>query len=324
MTDSSAAARVQAPDPAPVPARVGLAVPVLAVLALAWLAAMLWSAYATIRTAPDAVTTVIDAAWALPGVIAAGVLAGAAGAGAALAVLLARRGGTGVAGRLAVATGTGFGTGAVAATLVLLGYGHRGSIVVLAATVALAGTVGGAAVAVPRPEFTAATVAATLSAFVLDLALTVFQSPLLRLFGAGGSARATYLAGGRLALAASLLGGVAGGLVAYLWLRRGRYGRRFPAYLAAGAAPGVVLLLAELVTRLGGGQLYGLAGRLGGADAQLLDLMGTSRLEHALIVLFAGTLTALFVFGRTLPVRPGTGQPAGRRDAQGTQVPSSR
>ena len=107
-------------------------------------------------------------------------------------------------------------------------------------------------------------------------------------------------------------------------MRRGRYGRRFPAYLAAGAAPGVVLLLAELVTRLGGGQLYGLAGRLGGADAQLLDLMGTSRLEHALIVLFAGTLTALFVFGRTLPVRPGTGQPAGRRDAQRTQVPSSR
>ena len=66
---------------------------VLALLALGWLAAMLWSTRAAIHSAAAGVTAITLSAFALPGVISAALVAGAA---VALAVsdLLARRSAT--------------------------------------------------------------------------------------------------------------------------------------------------------------------------------------------------------------------------------------
>src|SRR5436189_5494450 len=96
-------------------------------LSLLWLAGMLWSANANIVGTGNPLGALIQVADALPVVIAASMLAGAA---VALAVLTRFP----LRGRLhwPVAIGSGAAVGAVSAGLILLGYGHRSSIVVLA------------------------------------------------------------------------------------------------------------------------------------------------------------------------------------------------
>jgi len=124
---------------------------VLLVLSLVWLGAMLWSANANITGTGNALGALIQVADALPVVIAASMLAGAA---TALAVLTRLR----LRARLhwPVALGSGAAVGAVAAGLILIGYGHRSSITVLAISVVVAGAVGGALGALKPPELVAA------------------------------------------------------------------------------------------------------------------------------------------------------------------------
>jgi hypothetical protein len=278
---------------------------VLLVLSLVWLGAMLWSANANIAGTGNPLGALIQVADALPVVIAASMLAGAA---AALAVLTRVRLGAGLRARLhwPVAVGSGAAVGAVAAGLILLGYGHRSSIMVLAVSVVVAGAVGGGLGALKPSELVAAGVAGTLAAFFVAFALHVFENQLLHLFGAGSSPASQLAAASRLALTTSLLGGAAAGVVAFFSLRRASGGeRRFPVYLAAGAFPGVLLLLSEAVTLIGGAQIFGLVGGLSDADHAILDYVGHSRLNHALIMLFVGAIVALLCFGRTLrPAAP--------------------
>jgi len=279
---------------------------VLLVLSLVWLGAMLWSANANITGTGNALGALIQVADALPVVIAASMLAGTAAALAVLARVRPR-------GRLhwPVALGSGAAVGAVAAGLILVGYGHRSSIMLLALSVVVAGAVGGGLGAVRPAELIAAGIAGTLAAFFVAFALHVFEDQLLQLFGAASSPASQLAAASRLALTTSLLGGAAAGVTAFFALRRVE--RRFPIYLAAGAFPGVLLLLSEGVTLIGGAQIFGLVGGLSDADHAILEYVGHSRLNHALIMLFVGAIVALLCFGRTLRPAAPAPKPASRK-----------
>ena len=271
---------------------------------LAWLGWMLWSAQASILGAAEPITAIIVAASALPVVIAATMLAGGA---AGLAALAWRPLASGL--RWALTTGAGALVGAVAAGLIVWGYGHRSSIVQLALSVLAAGTLGGALAGIRPGQVVRVGLAGALVASVADSALSLFTVPLMRLFGGGGSPAGWLAAASRLALTASLIGGAVAGLTAFALLYRARCGWRFPAYLGAGAAAGVLLLLTELITRIGGLQIFGIVGRLSPADPTYLDYVAQSRLDYAMIVLFVGAIVALLCLGATMrrpePTRSG-------------------
>src|SRR6185436_16186506 len=78
----------------------------LALAALVWMAAMLWSARATITGRADAEMEVTSTAYALPGAVTAALVTGAAVA-LALITLITRRRELGSTLRFAVATGAG-------------------------------------------------------------------------------------------------------------------------------------------------------------------------------------------------------------------------
>jgi hypothetical protein len=286
---------------------------VLLVLGLVWLAAYLWAAHASITGAGnDPVIEVIDAALALPGVIAATMLAGATASVTALGWLGDRTRWT----RLSAALGAGIVIGALAGGLIVLTYGHRSSIAVLAWAVVIAGMVGGLLGSLRPRAMVAAGLAGTIAAYFLGFALNYKQDRLLKLFGSdSGSTASQAHALMWLTLVESLVGGIAAGIVAYLYLRRNGKDLRFPAYLAAGAAPGLLLLLAEAVTRIGGAQLFGAAGNLSAIDKAAVGYSGDSRVNHGLVVLFVGAIVALIAFGRSLPPknRPPARPPTTRR-----------
>jgi hypothetical protein len=273
----------------------------LLALGLVWLATRLWSAHANIHDAGDGLSRLIVAAYQLPDVIAASTLAGAACGVASVAWRDARRPGGSRRGRWLTGTLAGLVTGLLVGAAVVLGYGSHSPDLVLAASVLAACTLGGAGAAIPATKIVAAGVAATFGAFVVGVALNVFQTHIVDLFGPGTTAASHLAAANRAALAESLLGGATAGLIAFLRLRRRGADRRFLAYLGAGATPGILILLAEVVTRVGGAQLFTLARKISPADSTAVDYFGSSRINHALIVLFTGMIVALFAFGRTLP-----------------------
>src|SRR5436190_19620763 len=202
---------------------------------LLWLAGMLWSANANIVGTGNALGALIQVADALPVVIAAAMVAGAAAAHVLLEWWRPRR----TALRWPAGAAGGTAVGAVAAGLILIGYGNRSSIVVLAVSVLFAGTVGGALGALQPVVLVVGGLAGTLVAFVVAFALAVFQDRLMGLLGAGASPASQLAAASRLALTTSLLGGIGAGVVGFALLRRNEE-RRFLVYLAAGAFPGVL------------------------------------------------------------------------------------
>jgi hypothetical protein len=275
----------------------------LVVLGLVWLGTRLWSARANIADASDGLSRLIVAAYQLPDVIAASTLAGAACSMGAVAWRAAARPGGGPLGRWLTGAVAGAATGVIVGALVILGYGSRTADLVLALSVLVACALGGAGAALPPTAVVAAGIAATLGAFVVGVALNVYQSRIVDLFGPGTTAASHLAAANRAALAESLLGGLVAGVVAFLRLRRQGGDRRFLAYLGAGATPGLLILLAEAVTRVGGAQLFALARGISPADGTAVDYFGSARLNHAMVVLFTAMIVALIGFGRTLPAR---------------------
>ncbi len=292
---------------------------VLFALGLIWLAAYLWAAHASIVGAgEDELIAVFDAALALPGVVAATMLAGATAGVTALGWLRPRLSAPAGWAASVIALVSGLIVGGLAAGMILLGYGHRSSIMVLAWAVLASGAVGGILGSVRPREMTSAGLAATIVAFLLGFVLNYKQDTLLDLFGAGNSVQSRADALNRLTPTESLLAGVLAGIVAFVYLRRTRlqFWPRFWAHLAGGATPGIILLLAEAVTRLGGGQLFGAAGSGSAIDQAAVEYSSGSRLNHGLIVLFTGAFVALIAFG--LSVRPAAAEPA---EPAGTRGP---
>ncbi|MEO3778146.1 hypothetical protein ABGB16_15120 [Micromonospora sp. B11E3] len=305
--------RVTAPGPDDeagnaTPARAPGAI-VLAPLAVGWLAAMLWSTRAAIHSAEAGVTAVSLSAFALPGVISAALVAGGA---VALAVtnLLARRGVDRVTPRFVVAVGAGLLVGLVAALAINLTYFDNSTTNVIAGTAAAAAIIGGAAAGAGNARVAGAVVTAALAALVFVVAFSRARDPLFDLFGAGDTQESMVGAAKWVSRTESLLAGLLAGVTAFGYLRwaRRRAGRRdeaapaprWPGYLLAGAGPGLLLLLAEIVIRVGGRSLLDLAAALSEADAVAQTSLGTSRVDNGIWVLFVGALTALVAFGRTL------------------------
>jgi hypothetical protein len=286
---------------------------VLAPLAVAWLAAMLWSTREAIASAQAGLTAISLSAFALPGVISAALVAGAA---VALAVtnLLARRGVDRVTPRFAAAVGTGLLVGFLTAVAINLTYFDNATTNVIAGTAAAAAIIGGAVAGAGNARVAGATVAATLGALVFVVAFSPARDPLFDLFGAGDTQESLFGAAKWVSRTESLLAGLLAGLLAFgylTWARRrdsAAGAPRWPGYLLAGAGPGLLLLLAEIVIRIGGRSLLDLAAALSEADSVAQTSLGTSRIDNAIWVLFVGALTALIAFGRTLgPAATGDG-----------------
>lgn len=318
MTKESGTIAISAPDqpvepespvtaaPPPVPAPGAIA---FALLALGWLAAMLWSAKAEISSSGISSMAITSAAYALPGVISASLVSGAA-VSVTLANLLTRCGVRRGTPRFLAALAAGLATGLLSALVVTLSYGEGSAIMVLAGTTAAAATVGGIAGGLRNTLVVAAIVAAGLAVFAVGFALSYFQDPVLSLYGSGDTEASQLTAFRWFSRTSSLASGLAAGLLAFGYLRLAdrRVTRRtteaaplrWPAYLIAGAGPGLLLLTAEVLTRTAGAEVLRLAGAISEADRAAQSLLGGSRINHALLVLFLGSLTALIAFGRTL------------------------
>ncbi|MGE5830865.1 MAG: hypothetical protein ACM30G_21250, partial [Micromonosporaceae bacterium] len=279
-------------------------------LALIWLVATMWSAHASIAGHTGAAEVVSTAALVLPAVIAASLVAGSA---TGLAAVLRWVGGRGLPTRLTVGAAAGAVCGVAAAGLILLGYGWNWAVGLLAITVGVAGTIGGTLAAVRPLAAVAAGTAAVLAQFVVGTLLGYFQSRLKPIFGGGDTIESRLAAANWYALVAALACGVVAGVVAFGYLRRRTSGERWPAYLLAGAWPGLLALLAELLTRVGGGPLLNAVGRLDAASRSINAYLDASRIDSVLVVGFAGAIVAMLAYGRTL-------RPAYPEDAAGTDA----
>ncbi|MDG4793156.1 hypothetical protein [Micromonospora sp. WMMD1082] len=298
--------------PAPVPAA-----PALALLATGWLAAMLWSTREAIGSATAGVTAVSLSAFALPGVISAALVAGAA-VGLAAGTAVIRRADR-VTLRFAVALGAGLLVGLLAALAIDLSYAGDITTRTIAGTTAAAAVIGGALAGARNGAAVGAVASSALGTLIFVVVFSVARDPLFQLFGAGDSQQSLVTAASWVSRTESVLAGlIAGGLAfGYLtWARRravrgGTWsGPNWPAYLVAGAGPGLLLLLTEVIIRIGGRSLIDLAAALSEADAVAQTSLGTSRVDNAIWVLFVGALTALVSFGRTLGSPPDDETPA--------------
>jgi hypothetical protein len=278
----------------------------LVLLAGVWLAAMLWVAHAEIAANATAPTlALVAAAQALPALISASLVAGAATGAVAVGAFAP----TGTRARRAVVgLASGAVLGLVSVAVITLGYGRSASILSIAATIGLGAVVGGGAAATLPRSVLVAGVAATLSGFGVGVLLGHFQSPIKSLIGQGSSIESLLAAATRFFYLASAVGGLIAGLVGYAVLRHrqrvvasaGDPPVGWPGYLVAGGLPGIVALVAWIFTMLGGARLLGVVSGLSPADRTARSYLDAAGLNHALIVGFLGAIVATVAFGRTL------------------------
>jgi hypothetical protein len=305
VPEESGPGAVRVTDPVERATSTGL---LLAGIALLWLVAMLWSARVTITGRQEAEMEVTSTAYALPGAISASLVAGAAVALAMLA-LLGRRRSVSATARLAIAAGTGLALGLLAALSVVTINTEGWLYAVVGGTIAAAATIGGAVAGFRVPRIVTAVCWGAVTVFVVNFLLSLFQAPLLDLFGAGDTQQSQASAVGWFATSASALSGATAGLTGYLSLRRAR--RRtesadvpWPFYALAGAGPGLLLVVAEGLARTAGARVLDLAGRISELELAAQGMLNGSRLNNALIVLFVGAVIAIVAVGRTMGPAP--------------------
>ncbi|BBH66262.1 hypothetical protein ACTI_29470 [Actinoplanes sp. OR16] len=275
-----------------------LTVVLLAAAAIAWTAAMLWSARTTITGRVSAEMEVTSTAYALPGAVAADLVAGAAVALLVLTLIGARRT-LGPSARFAVATGAGLLTGLLSAIPVVT-INTAGSLyAIVGGTVAAAATIGGALAGFRIPRVIAAAAFASIGVFVLGFVLNLFQAPVLDLLGAGDTA-STANAAQWFSYGQAALSGLAAGLIAFFLLRRAEGAVKWPFYALAGAGAGLVTVIGEILSRTAGSKVLELAGKVSELDKLAQQILSTARLNSGLIVLFVGAMTAMLAVGRTM------------------------
>jgi hypothetical protein len=300
MTEQEVAAAPKPAATAEQPSSNGL---LLAGVTLVWMGAMLWSARATITGRVDAEMEVTSTAYALPGAISASIVTGSTVALAVLA-LLSRRRELGASARFAIATGSGLAIGLLGA-LVIVTINTEGWIyAVVGGTVAAASTIGGALAGFRIPRVVNAAGWASVAVFVVGFVLNVFQGPLLDALSSD-DAQSQASASQWFTYGQGLLSGLAAGVVSYLVLRRARRrsGERdvpWPLYGLAGAGPGLLLVIAEILTRTAGHRVLDLAGRVSELELVVQQTLSGARLNSALIVLFVGAISATIAVGRTI------------------------
>jgi hypothetical protein len=258
----------------------------------------------------------VNATLSMPLLIASGIVAGAALAVVVVGRLTAR----GTLGRprwrVLAGAGTGLVLGAVAGGAVLLGYGTAAALVSLSIAMAVAVAAGGAIGGIPWPAVVVAGVVGSLVRFALGVLEGLFGGRLREAIAGDGSVAAQLAAVGQIGFAMALIGGAVAGLTASLYLRKS--GLKWPAHVAAGAAPGLLLLIADVATRIGGTPLLRAMSGNDTFDERALRLVADTRLSTALVVLFTGAVAAIIVHGRTLA--PATAAPDQARKGRTTPV----
>jgi hypothetical protein len=292
--------------------RAGLVGPVVAVASILWFGGELWAAHRGIRDSGGGSFAVAAATNALPAVMHAALLAGV-GAGALATIALRRW--------RPAATGIPQWTGVVLAGLIVgfagLGgilavYGDVPTVAGIATAVVLAGLLGAVVVAI-RPEPTVV-VAGLCGAFAGAVVSTILNSgrvvgDMMSAFGGrrGASPAAIVSANSIVSHIDAAVVGIVAGLVAYRYLRGQRTG--MPAFLAAGALTGLLLLAAEAFIRTGGAGLLHTTRLISVGDDISVSELASSRVIGALMVLFIGAFVALLGYGRSLPARRPSGSP---------------
>ena len=301
----------------------------LALAALIWMAAMLWSARATITAGGGAEMEVTSTAYALPGAVTGSLAAGAAVA-LALITRLTRRRELGSTVRFAIATGAGLVLGALGA-LVIITINTEGWIyAVVGGTIAASATIGGALAGFRQPRVLAAVCWAAIAVFLVGFVLNVFQDPVLKALGSGSTEASQTSAANWFTFLQSFLSGLAAGLIAYVVLRRSR--RRasgsdvaWPLYALAGAGPGLLLVVGEALTRTAGSRVLELAGQVSELELVVQRMLSGARFNSALIVLFVGAISATIAVGRTIKSPEAADEPpapAPSKSAQSKLAPS--
>jgi hypothetical protein len=246
-------------------------------LGLVWLATSMYTAHATITGGAEGISGAFGAAAeALPGVVAA-TLVTSAGIGHAASSRF-----RGPGGRLLAGLALGVLFGLIAAAGIRFGYGSEPSITVFAVIVGVASVLGGALAILPN-EVLEAALWATTWVFFAGVIFGVFQVTLLDGVGTGAAER--------LALGQSLLTGLIAAVYASRTLRTER--AAWPWFLVAGALPGLLLLAAEILTRIGGSSLVALVTGFSAGEPTLVELTDAARLRHALVVAGVGGVVAL-------------------------------
>jgi hypothetical protein len=284
--------------------RASFATIALALAGLLWMAAVLWSARATITLRGSAEMEVTSTAYALPGAMSASLVAGAAVALAVVAVVSRRRT-LGATARVAVATGAGLVVGLLGALPVITINTAGWVYAVVGGSVAAAATVGGALAGFRVPRVVTAVCWGAIAVFAVGVLLTFLQDMLFGLFGAGDSSASRAGAAGWYGLTQAVVSGLVAGLLGYLLLRRTQ--PPWPWYALAGAGPGLLLVVSEILTRTAGARVLDLAARVSELELTVQRMLSGSRLNSALIVLFVGAITAIIAVGRTI-------RPAGDED----------
>src|SRR5262249_51181355 len=103
-----------------------------------------------------------------------------------------------------------------------------------------------------------------------------------------------------LSVTTAVVQGLVVGLTAYFYLRRRLESPRWPAFMAAGALPGLILLVGLVLSYIGSSGLSNLSGELSDADRLARDIVSSSGLNQALTVAFVGTIVSMIAIGRTL------------------------
>jgi hypothetical protein len=244
----------------------------------------MWVAHASITGSGASLGGALgEAAAALPGLVAAMLLTSASIASAGSS----RFGG--LLKRLLAGLGLGTAFGLLAAVAVRLAYGSTAEITVLAVVIGVAGLVGGAAAALPNAVLEAALWGATW-VFFAGVIFGVLEPNLLSALGGGPTAdeAAQQAAAVKVAYGQSIATGLLAGVHVSRWLRPAADFRTLW-FALAGALPGVLLVVAELLTRVGGSSLGDL---IGATDPVVVNLSDAAQLRHALIVLGIGGILA--------------------------------
>jgi hypothetical protein len=255
-------------------------------LGLLWLGTGAYATHMEITKGGAGPTGVLgNAAAALPGLIV-GTLVASLGICAAVASRYEDAGR-----RLLVGLGVGVLFGAVAGAGIRFAYGSEPSINVLAVVVGVAGVVGGIAAALPGEVIDAAMWGATW-VFFAGVIFGVWQANATKMLGGGpdASQSAQDAANARFTWAQTILTGVIGGVYAYRSLRNGK--PRWIWFAVAGAVPGLALLVAEGLTRVGGASVVTFVHGLSSGDAALVQVTDSARLRYAVIVLAVGAVVA--------------------------------
>jgi hypothetical protein len=218
-------------------------------LAMVWLVTTLYTAHLSITGNTDDLSGMLgSAAASLPGLVAAALVTGAS-IGSAAGGRFSTAGG-----RLLAGLGLGAAFGAVAAAGIRLAYGNDSAIMVLAVTVGVASLVGGALAILPG-EVLEAGLWSTTFVFMFGVFFGIWQPNVVKLLGGGPDASpdAQATADSRYFYVQAVATGLLAGFYAFRWVKTERHAWLVSA--AASALPGLFLLGAELLTRIGGHNL---------------------------------------------------------------------